>query len=121
MTVTRVDRGWAGHFICSHSCLFRLNTLLIQGRKRIVVSTVGNMRGDKKVSEIGLHRYYETMAFKAIKLGPYWDTDVTKPVEFFSPWGIFAKSASELPADVDNKANEMHEAVVAELSRKLCK
>ena len=120
MTVIRIERGWAGHFICADSCLFRRNTLLQKGRTRIVVSTVGGMRNNGKMETIGAFgRYYETMAFKAQKQGPYWEADVTKQLSFESPWSICAPTEKRLPDDVDSQADAMHEAVVAELTARL--
>jgi len=122
MKVKRTERGWAGHFIYSNRCRFRRNTLLECGDIKIVVSTVGLMetpwkKGDKLYSgpfdEIGYNRYYETMAFHS---NPddirYHDADVNREVYFDSPWSISV-------VDADDKANDMHEAVVAEISTKL--
>lgn len=120
MSVKRTERGWAGHFICAQQCLFRRNTLLQQGNRRIVVSTVGAMWIKGKLETIGSGgRYYETMAFKAKKEGPYWDIDVSKQLSFESEWAICATSPRKLPQDVDNKADQMHEAVVAEFIERL--
>lgn len=121
MSVKRTERGWAGHFICGHKCLFRRNTLIENGRKKIVVSTVGGMRtGENTIETIGAFgRYYETMAFKARKEGPYWEIDVGKQISFESEWSICADNVADLPSDVDNKADQMHETVVAELIRSI--
>lgn len=113
----RTERGWAGHFICADSCFFRRNTLLECGDDRIVVSTVGSYRTKGKIETIGADgRYYETMAFKAYKNGPYWEAHVSEQLNFDSEWAICAESSEELPDDVDNLADQMHEAVVSELS-----
>ena len=117
-----IERGWGGHFICAERCLFRRNTLIDFGRKKIVVSTVGMMRDihgeDGSFDTIGAGgRYYETMAFRARKEGPYWDADVGKQIYFKSEWAICANSLKELPPASDNLANDMHDAVVAELSK----
>ena len=118
--IKRTERGWCGHFICGDRCRFRRNTLLTKGRKHIIISTVGNLATeDGEMDTIGHERYYETMAFRAVKVGAYWDADVSEEVPFESDWSICAKSAKKLPDDVDNKANDMHEAVVAELIKKL--
>ncbi|MBW2675849.1 MAG: hypothetical protein JRD89_21015 [Deltaproteobacteria bacterium] len=120
--VTRLERGWAGHFIAAHSCRFRRNTLLSHKDTEIVVSTVGLMenplykekhqaRGfsSDRFMEIGYHRHYETMAFHSdLKDARYHDADITKEVPFDSPWSISV-------LDADDKANDMHEAVVAEI------
>lgn len=109
----RTERGWAGHFICAHKCRFRRNTLLSYGNIKVVVSTVGLMEVDGRFETVGSNRYFETMAFHADKKDKrYFDADVTKQVSFDSEWAI-----SELNAD--DKANEMHEKVVSELSNKL--
>ena len=118
------ERGWGGHFICAERCLFRRNTLIDFGKKKIVVSTVGMMRdlhdfqGKNGFDAIGAGgRYYETMAFRAKKEGQYWDADVTKQISFDSEWAICSEEGwKKLPDDADNKANDMHEAVVAELA-----
>jgi len=115
MRVKRTERGWAGHFICGDRCLFRRNTLIECGGKKIVVSTVGNMRTEGEVAEtIGCDRYYETMAFEAIWVDPYWEADVGRQLEFKSNWAL-----SEVEYETDLKADAMHEAVVKELSRSI--
>ena len=117
--VKRTERGWAGHFICAHRCRFRRNTLLEAGDTRIVVSTVGLMedplsKGDNPgFSEIGYNRHFETMAFHAQYDGRYWDADVTRgELRFDSEWAI-------PEPDADDRANDMHEAVVHEISDRL--
>lgn len=115
--ITRAERGWAGHFIAANNCRFRRNTLLSGNGYNIVVSTVGLWDVDGpdgvKFVEIGLNRYFETMAFHSKKDDlRYHDADVQNPVDFDSPWSI-----SEMDADDD--ANNMHEAVVTELMIKM--
>ena len=116
--VERQERGWAGHFILGDRCRFRRNTLLTCGNIRIVVSTVGlvpdalNTSGTKFM-ELGYNRYYETMAFHSNPADTrYHDIDVGRGVHFESPWAI-----SEV--DADDRANEMHERVVAEITEGL--
>jgi hypothetical protein len=114
------ERGWPGHFICADRCLYRRNTLIEYGDKRIIVSTVGDMRGqDGKLSTIGHERYYETAAFWAALNDGYWDADTSRRVDFDAEWGVRAEAVSALPDDVDEVANLMHEKVVSELSEKL--
>ena len=114
--VKRTERGWAGHFCAAHRCRFRRNTLLECGKIKIVVSTVGCMESpfsESGFDQIGCDRNYETMAFhsnpKDIR---YHDADVTKQISFESEWAI-----AEI--DKDEKADEMHEKVVKEISNKL--
>lgn len=111
--IKRTERGWAGHFCCAHRCLFRRNTLLESGDRAIVVSTVGLMMdplAEGSYREIGYERYYETRAFEADPADQrYRDADVTKEVSFDSPWAIDF-------LDADDRANDMHEAVVKEIS-----
>lgn len=118
-SVIRTERGWAGHFCCADRCMFRRNTLLEYGKIRIVISTVGMMKCIKtfpdlyKFETIGYNRYYETMAFHAYRANNrYWDADVTREVRFNTPWGISKAGA-------DDKANDMHEAVVTEITEGL--
>lgn len=111
--VNRTERGWAGHYICADRCKFRRNTLLSYKDINIVVSSVGLMVIDGEFEPIGADRHFETMAFHADKNDKrYFDADVSKQVHFDSDWSI-----SEV--DADDKANEMHEAVIAEISAKL--
>ena len=116
MNVKRTERGWAGHFVCSDSCKFRRNTLLECNGIGVVVSTVGAMYTDGKLQEIGCNRHYETMAFYVDKnSGEYKDADVSNEIFFESNWALKWKKKGY----IDNEANEMHENVVAELTKKL--
>lgn len=125
MTIKRTERGWAGHYVAASHCRFRRNTLLQHGRTSVVVSTVGDMHAPQSVrdillvsgngpDEIGASCYYETMAFVAVEDGPYIEADVTRQVFFDSEWRI-----GTLFPGVDNQANDMHEAVVAEITHKM--
>ena len=116
------ERGWAGHFISSYKCLFRRNTLVEGDSDSVVVSTVGGYRpteSERLFTIGGGGRYYETMVFGAHKEGEYVEADVSDERGFDSAWSICADRPDELPDDVDNKANEMHEAVVAEFAKRL--
>ncbi len=109
------ERGWGGHFYLSHRCQFRRNTLIEYKNRKYVVSTVGNLSGEVFANQqIGCDRYYETMAFKAKFVKPYWEADVSKEVEFNSKWSI-----NKLEQDTDLEANQMHEDVVKELIGKI--
>lgn len=121
--VKRTERGWGGHFCCCDDCLFRRNTLLEYQDIKIVVSTVGLLKNykwketknDKDINRfttIGINRFFETMAFHANNDKRYFDADVSRQINFESPWAI-----AELNAD--DKANDMHEKVVEEISDKL--
>jgi hypothetical protein len=116
--VKRTERGWAGHFICASMCEFRRNTLLEYGDKKWVVSTVGRMvttnpeTRKEEFTTIGYNRYYETMAFVGTQdeYG-YIDADVSQMIEFDSKCAI-----SDIKEDSEQRANDMHEEVVAELA-----
>ena len=115
----RQERVWAEYFTCADRCRFRRNTLLTLGDVRIVVSTVGLMvvRDDsEKFTTIGVDRhYFETRAFHADATDErYHDADMSRQVGFSSPWSI-----SEI--DADDRANDMHEAVVSEISDRMDK
>lgn len=116
MEIKVTERGWGAHLCVSEYCLFRRNTLLEKGRKKIVVSTVGNYRSpvDGRATEIGVDRYYETMVFEAKYEKPYWEADVEKELDFANKWSL-----SEIKHDSDKKANQMHENVVKEFISKL--
>jgi hypothetical protein len=117
--IKRTERGWSGHFILADKCLFRRNTLLESKEEKIVVSTVGAYQIDGVIAPLGYNRYYETMAFRAVRKGPYLDADTYKPIPFTSNWAINADSVEDLPDYIDNLANEQHEHVVEEISRRL--
>lgn len=119
--VKRTERGWAGHFICSEYCQFRRNTLLEYGDKKWVISTVGRMiitnskTMKKEFDTIGHNRYYETMAFEAKEVANgYIDADVEKIIDFESEWAIH-----DIKLDSEQRANDMHETVVEELSLRI--
>ena len=113
--VKRTERGWAGHFICADRCLFRRNTLIEFKKEKIVVSTVGLYKNFKtnEFEEVWPGRYFETMAFHSKPDdNRYHDADVQRQVYFDSQWAISS-------VDNDDGANNMHEAVVAELIERL--
>ena len=113
--VMRTERGWGGHFCAANRCAFRRNTLLELGDLRVIVSSVGAMRdGHKPVETIGCDRYYETMVFHAQWDDPYWDADVSRVIYFDAPGGI-----GHCEFSADGKANDMHEAVVREITEKM--
>lgn len=121
MNVKLIERGWAGHFICSDRCVFHRNTLVDGGHVKIVVSTVGAMvdihaRGwPNKLTfdEIGLDRYYETMCFKADMTDTrYYDADVSQHISLNGKWCIDH-------LDADDEANNMHDDAVAEIKARM--
>jgi hypothetical protein len=105
-------RGWPGHFCMGHRCVFHLNTLIEFGEKRVVVSTVGDMRPTARIEEIGLDRYFETMAFYAVKEGKYWEANILKAFPFESRWEYDKKTD-------DWEANKGHFVVVQEIVERL--
>ena len=120
--VTITERGWAGHFVGSKSCLFRRNTLIQYGDKKWVVSTVGSyINMNNNIDTIGHNRWYETMAFES-KYDEYDDADISKPISFESDWSLYAETWDDLEKEFpkpDIAANNMHEKVVKELSEKI--
>lgn len=114
-TVKRTEKGWPGHFICADRCLFRRHTMLEYENLAISISTVGNYRNykdDRKMEEVGAHRYFECMAFHCnpkTEEVPWRDADVSKQINFESPWSIDAPWKEQ-------EANDMHEVVVAEIT-----
>jgi hypothetical protein len=114
MRVKITERGYAGHLCVASQCNFRRNTLIEYGDKRIVVSTVGNYNPihKNKPDTIGINRYYETMAFEAEYIEPYWEANTSKEVGFNSDWAI-----DRIDFATDMIADAMHEKVVKELSK----
>ena len=104
--IKEIWRGWQGHFCCE--CKFHLNTLLIKGRKKIVISTVGQHYSsieNGKMSDIGVDRKYETMVFKSS--GDRWDdADVTKELyDFFGAYND-EREAQEGHYEILNRVKE---------------
>ena len=113
--ITRKEHGWAGHFVGASHCSFRRNTHVSDGERTIVISTVGNYQSspnNRYPVPIGYKKLYETYLFCGIQQGPYIEADVQKqryvPVEC----GIYC-NGDEFPLDIDLKADEIHEGVVA--------
>jgi hypothetical protein len=116
MNITVKERGWAGHFIMGHKCMYRRNTLVSGDNISVVVSTVGNMVIDDKrgVDEVGHNRIYETMVFVSKFENGYHEADVTKEVSnTTSNWCL---SKEELRDDSDNQADAMHDNMVEEVA-----
>ena len=67
------------------------------------------MYDGKEVKEVGVDRYYETMAFYSDDNDyRYRDADVGRQIDFNSKWCINKK-------DADDIANDMHDNVVKEI------
>ena len=116
-------RGWAGHFCGSSSCQFKLNTLIEYQKIKIVVSSVGMMKScwpknsefyKGEYEKINSNGFYETMAFHAYKDGKFWDADVSRQINFDSPWN-YEK------LDMEQEANDGHYKVIEEISDRLVK
>ena len=86
------------------------------GDSKVVVSTVGSMRGSgDELEEIGYRSYYETKAFIAmLELGMYWDADVTEEIDINS-----AQTLREASTGSDALANNMHEDAVIEIAERM--
>ena len=111
--VQMTEQGWPGHYCCADQCMFRRNTLLTLGDRRVIVSSVGNRRDDKGVIvEIGSERYYETMAFEAVKTGVYWSVNVDRQIYFRGRCAITQKELHLMGGDADMMANYMHDNAV---------
>ena len=112
--VRRTERGWAGHYVCAASCLFRRNTLLEFNDVKIVVSTVGAKRDPITgfCEKIADNRYFETMVFYAKRVkDKYWDADISRQITTYGEWFI---------TDLDDiAANDMHENIVNEMILRL--
>lgn len=120
MKISVVERGWPAHYICADRCRFRRNTLVGEVGKGVVVSTVGNMVIDGQIDTVAaVGCYYETLAFAAVQRGEYVEADVTKELQFPGKKRINAMGAEDLPANVSNIANAMHDAAVAWFVAKL--
>ena len=70
------------------------------------------MGKDTFFKRLGPDRYFETMAFMAKDNDKFNDADVSKQVIFDSNWQLD-------DPDAEIEANEMHDAVVKEISRDL--
>lgn len=121
MKIKTIERGWAGHFICAHRCRYRRNTHVTDGKKYIVVSSVGlkenplkSPRNPDKFETIGAERYYETMIFHGYKEGSYIEANVSRQISIPEAyeWGIFGKSEKDIPENSDNKMDEIHNKLV---------
>ena len=76
--------GYQAHFCCP--CEFHLTTLVSNGEKHIIISTVGrlpNLLQDSRYERyepVGCGRWFETEVYEA-KKEDFWEIDVTKNLE----------------------------------------
>lgn len=117
-------RGWPGHYILGHRCVFRLNTLIECGKKRVVVSTVGELLsregspGKVLCEPLGPtggpgngDRYYEIYVREARREHGWWEADFSRPVKFR---GRRAFGKTE-----ERQAQNAHYRVVAQIAKRL--
>ena len=124
MTVIRTERGFLAECISGRNCRYHRNTLLQNGARRVVVSTIGDRpglgrRGAYEAMALSGRRYYETEVFDACKIGANWNADTSRVVRFNSTSAITASDPNGLPEDVYSQADAMHEAAVEEIAAKL--
>lgn len=124
MSVKRTERGWGAHFIAASKCLFRRNTLLEYKDKKWIVSTVGNYipMYSGAPDTIGHQRWYETMVFEGEMQNGYIDIVVEKTIDTDNDWGIWGETWEEVMDTYhtpDNAANDMHERIVDEMTKKI--
>lgn len=109
------ERGWPGHFMLSHRCSFRRNTLIEFSTQSIVISTVGGLltENEEDFEPISLGYYYETFVMGAITKGVYVEGDMTQ-ILWTGRW------INKLEEGVDNWVNSKHDQIVEKLSRNVC-
>lgn len=120
------ERGWVDrvHLLDCIRCRFCRNTLIEGEGERCVVSTLGArhrayQESLEPLDEMAGGIYYETRACEAF-LESYrgavrWSGDGERDVPLDGRVQLCADSASDLPADADQQANDMHDAAVAEI------
>jgi hypothetical protein len=118
LKVITTERGWAGHFSLADQCLFRRNTLIEYGEKRVVVSTVGNCYPHHTKGELYYIRpgdvVYETLVFLAEHRGGYWEADCLEELDAY----LLHESEYETGMG-DLKANAMHEDMVRKFAQEM--
>jgi len=116
MKLTVKERGWPGHLIVAARCRYRRNTLISDGTRHIIVSSVGNFwpTDDRGPDRVDRQRWYQTRVFVGHREGPYIEADVEKEVCLPDniEQGIYGESVDDLPEDVDNIADEIHDNIV---------
>ena len=116
MKLTVKERGWPGHLIVAARCRYRRNTLISDGTRHIIVSSVGNFwpTDDRGPDRVDRQRWYQTRVFVGHREGPYIEADVEKEVCLPDniEQGIYGESADDLPEGVDNIADEIHDNIV---------
>lgn len=114
-----IERGWSGYLQYFERCLFRRNTLLETSKGSVVVVSIGSMFSTYgeilPVEDSDV--YFKTEVFLTKTEGPYTEPDITAPLIIKSQHRITANKILDIPYDVDNQANEMHEGVVTEFIR----
>lgn len=118
--IKKTERGWPGHYILADRCQFHRNTLLELGNVRIVVSTVGAQHSHdwSGFNKVNCDSFYETMVFPAKKHKSYWEANTLA-----GSISILSKSRCGMGKEIehidDKKANDMHEKIVTEISRRM--
>ena len=124
-TIVKTERGWPGHYDGWHYCGFRRNTLVECGDIKIVVSTIGNFCPDVRYGMDGFCSdtspekisLYETVCFMATQFVCYLDADKDKKLSLPILGDMNIPKGTPFSMDLDNRANEMHDNVVFEVTR----
>jgi len=117
----RIERGWAGHYICGPDCQWHRNTLIKNDDGRmIVVSSVGALVkrdrfGNRKGFDyIGCNRWYETYCAIAKQDGIYYEVDVRKNISVpeHLEWGVFREPDGKTDAEAEKNHEDMVDYVM---------